>query len=148
MDKMNSLSIDLETFSDVDLKKCGVYRYAESPNFEILLFAYSEDSGPVQVVDLACGEEVPEHILAALTDEAVTKWAYNASFERVCISSYLRRNRPDIFRGYGDADDATGGLLDPHGWRCSRIWSWLPSTRPSAPRMPKLPAICPGSPAV
>ena len=86
MDKMKSLSIDLETFSDVDLKKCGVYRYAESPNFEILLFAYSEDNGPVQVVDLACGEEVPEHILAALADEEITKWAYNASFERVCLS--------------------------------------------------------------
>ena len=73
MDKMKSLSIDLETFSDVDLKKCGVYRYAESPNFEILLFAYSEDNGPVQVVDFACGEEIPKHILKALTNEEITK---------------------------------------------------------------------------
>ena len=90
MDKIKSFSLDLETFSDVDLKKSGVYRYAESPNFEILLFAYSEDNGPVQVVDLAQGEKVPEHILAALADETITKWAYNASFERVCLSYWLK----------------------------------------------------------
>ena len=122
MDKMKSLSIDLETFSDVDLKKCGVYRYAESPNFEILLFAYSEDNGPVQVVDLACGEEVPEHILAALTDEAVTKWAYNASFERVCLSYWLRKHHPEHFCSYSIPEDTVGYYLDPSSWKCSRIW--------------------------
>lgn len=122
MDKMKSLSIDLETFSDVDLKKCGVYRYAESPNFEILLFAYSEDNGPVQVVDLACGEEVPEHILAALTDEEITKWAYNASFERVCLSYWLRKHHPEHFCSYSIPEDPVGIYLDPSSWKCSRIW--------------------------
>ena len=122
MDKMKSLSIDLETFSDVDLKKCGVYRYAESPKFEILLFAYSEDNGPVQVVDLACGEEVPEHILAALTDEGITKWAYNASFERVCLSYWLRKHHPEHFCSYSIPEDTVGYYLDPSSWKCSRIW--------------------------
>lgn len=122
MDKMNSLSIDLETFSDVDLKKCGVYRYAESPNFEILLFAYSEDNGPVQVVDLACGEAIPEHILAALTDEEITKWAYNASFERVCLSYWLRKHHPEYFCSYSIPEDTVGNYLDPSSWKCSRIW--------------------------
>lgn len=122
MDKMKSLSIDLETFSDVDLKKCGVYRYAESPNFEILLFAYSEDNGPVQVVDLACGEEVPEHILAALSDEEITKWAYNASFERVCLSYWLRKHHPEHFCSYSIPEDTVGYYLDPSSWKCSRIW--------------------------
>ena len=122
MDKMKSLSIDLETFSDVDLKKCGVYRYAESPNFEILLFAYSEDNGPVQVVDLACGEEVPDHILAALTDEEITKWAYNASFERVCLSYWLRKHHPEHFCSYSIPEDTVGYYLAPSSWKCSRIW--------------------------
>ena len=122
MDKMKSLSIDLETFSDVDLKKCGVYRYAESPNFEILLFAYSEDNGPVQVVDLACGEEVPDHILSALTDEEITKWAYNASFERVCLSYWLRKHHPEHFSSYSIPEDTVGNYLDPSSWKCSRIW--------------------------
>ena len=94
---MESLSIDLETYSDIDLKKCGVYKYAESPNFEILLFAYSVDNGPVQVIDLAQGEDIPTEILAALTDETITKWAYNASFERICLSVWLRRNHPEYF---------------------------------------------------
>ena len=87
---MRTLSIDIETYSDVPLQKSGVYRYCESPNFEILLFGYSADSGPVQVVDLACGEKIPSDVLDALTDDAVTKWAFNASFERVCLSRYLR----------------------------------------------------------
>ena len=80
---MRSISIDIETFSDVDLSKCGVYKYASSPNFEILLFGYSVDGGDVQVVDLCQGEEIPADILAALSDESVTKWAFNAMFERV-----------------------------------------------------------------
>jgi len=106
---MKTLSIDIETYSDVPLQKTGVYRYCESPNFEILLFAYSVDNAPVEVVDLACGEKIPEEVLAALEDEAVIKWAFNASFERICLSRFL---------GY-----PTGEYLDPESWRCSMIWS-------------------------
>ena len=106
---MKTLSIDIETYSDVPLQKTGVYRYCESPNFEILLFAYSVDSAPVEVVDLACGEKIPEEVLSALEDETVIKWAFNASFERICLSRFL---------GY-----PTGQYLDPESWRCSMIWS-------------------------
>ena len=119
---MESLSIDLETYSDIDLKKCGVYKYAESPNFEILLFAYSVDNGPVQVIDLAQGEDIPTEILAALTDETITKWAYNASFERICLSVWLRRNHPEYFQSYSILEDTVGDYLDPSAWKCSRIW--------------------------
>ena len=119
---MESLSIDLETYSDIDLKKCGVYKYAESPNFEILLFAYSVDNGPVQVIDLAQGEDIPTEILAALTDETITKWAYNASFERICLSVWLRRNHPEYFQSYSIIEDTVGDYLDPSAWKCSRIW--------------------------
>lgn len=86
---MNSIEIDIETYSDVDLSKCGVYKYSSSPNFEILLFGFSVDGGEVEVVDVACGEEIPADILAALSDESVIKWAFNAMFERVCLSNYL-----------------------------------------------------------
>ena len=106
---MKTLSIDIETYSDIPLQKTGVYRYSESPNFEILLFGYSIDSGPVQVVDLACGEHIPKEVLAALEDESVTKWAFNAAFERVCLSRYL---------GY-----PTGEYLDPESWHCSMVWA-------------------------
>ena len=106
---MKTLSIDIETYSDVPLQKTGVYRYCESPNFEILLFAYSVDNAPVEVVDLTCGEKIPEEVLAALEDEAVIKWAFNASFERICLSRFL---------GY-----PSGEYLDPESWRCSMIWS-------------------------
>lgn len=119
---MESLSIDLETYSDIDLKKCGVYKYAESPNFEILLFAYSVDNGPVQVIDLAQGEDIPTEILAALTDDTITKWAYNASFERICLSVWLRRNHPEYFQSYSILEDTVGDYLDPGAWKCSRIW--------------------------
>lgn len=122
MEKMKELSIDLETYSDVDLKKSGVYRYAESPNFEILLFAYSVDNGPVIVIDIAQGECVPDDVLAALADEAVTKWAYNASFERVCLSYWLKRNYPQHFYSYSTPEDTVGNYLDPASWKCSRIW--------------------------
>lgn len=120
--KIKELSIDLETFSDVDLKKSGVYRYAESPNFEILLFAYSVNNGPVAVIDIAQGEAVLDEILAALTDETVTKWAYNAQFERVCLSYWLRRNHPQFFSSYSTPEDTVGNYLDPKSWKCSRIW--------------------------
>ena len=102
---MRFISIDIESYSDVDLSKCGVYRYAQSPAFEILLFGYSVDGGAVEVIDLACGEEIPTEILAALSDEAVTKWAFNAMFERVCLSNYL------------------GEWLEPESWKCSMVWS-------------------------
>ena len=102
---MRCISIDIETYSDVDLSKCGVYKYASSPNFEILLFGYSVDGGDVKVADLACGEEIPAEILAALSDESVTKWAFNAMFERVCLSNYL------------------GEWLEPESWKCSMVWS-------------------------
>lgn len=120
---MTNLEIDLETFSDVDLQKCGVYRYTQSPNFEILLFGYSMDGGKVQVVDLACGEEVPQEIIQALTDDTVTKWAFNAAFERVCLSVWLQRNYPQQFSSYSINEDTVGGYLDPAAWKCSMIWS-------------------------
>lgn len=121
-EKIQSLSIDLETYSSVDLKKSGVYPYAESSDFEILLFAYAVNEGEVQVVDIACGEEVPDEILQALTDDAVTKWAYNCQFERVCLSYWLRKNYPQYFSSYSIAEDSVGNYLDPTSWKCSRIW--------------------------
>ena len=122
MERIKTLSLDLETYSSIDLAKCGVYKYAESPDFEILLFAYSVNERPVQVVDVACGEEVPEEILAALTDDSVEKWAYNAQFERVCLSYWLRREHPRHFKGYGVPEDSVGNYLNPSSWKCSRIW--------------------------
>ena len=120
---MKTISLDLETFSSADLAKCGVYRYAQSPDFEILLFGYSVDGGEVRVVNLACGESVPEEILSALTDDSVLKWAFNASFERICISAWLRRHHPEYFRSYSITDDTVGDYLDPVSWRCSMVWS-------------------------
>lgn len=123
MEKITELSIDLETYSSVGIKKCGNYKYAESPDFEILLFAVSVNNGPVTVYDLACGDTLPEEIIAALTDDTVTKWAFNAVFERVCISWWLRRHYPQHFRSYGIADDTVGNYLDPSSWKCTMIWS-------------------------
>ena len=97
---MNSISIDIETFSSNDLSKCGVYKYVEAPDFDILLFGYAVDGGEVIVVDLAAGEEIPVEILAALVDENITKWAFNSNFERVCLSEWLRRNYPEYFSSY------------------------------------------------
>ena len=91
------MSLDLETRSSVDITKSGVYKYAESPDFEILLFGVSVNGSPVAVYDLANGDKVPEEIIKALSDDSVTKWAYNASFERVCLSVWLRRNYPQYF---------------------------------------------------
>ena len=102
---MKKLSIDFETYSSVDLGKSGVYKYAESEDFEILLFAYSIDDGEVKVIDLANGEIIPEEILSALSDESIEKWAFNANFERVCLSRFL------------------GKKLKPQGWYCTMIWS-------------------------
>ena len=119
---IHTLSIDLETFSDVDLKKCGVYKYAESPDFEILLFGVSVDGGEVIVYDLTSGDTVPEEIIKALSDDSVIKWAYNASFERVCLSVWLRRNYPQYFSSYSIEDDTVRNYLDPSSWRCSLVW--------------------------
>lgn len=119
---IHTLSIDLETFSDVDLKKCGVYKYAESPNFEVLLFGVSVNGGEVTVYDLASGDIVSEEIIQALSDDSVIKWAYNASFERVCLSVWLRRNYPQHFSSYSIEEDTVRNYLDPSSWRCSLVW--------------------------
>ena len=112
MKKMKELSIDIETFSSEDLTRSGVYRYAESPDFRVLLFGYSCDGGPVSVVDLASGETLPPQVLSALLDDRVVKWAFNASFERVCLSRYLQDLKllP------------SGWFLSPASWRCSMVW--------------------------
>ena len=106
---MKNLSIDLETYSSADISKSGVYRFCEAPDFEILLFAYSVDGAPVQSVDLAHGEALPKEIRAALEDPTVTKWAFNASFERICLSRWLGL--------------PSGTYLDSSQWRCSMVWS-------------------------
>ena len=108
MGKIKTLSLDLETYSDVDLSKCGVYKYAESNAFEILLFGYAVNSGSVSVVDLASGEDIPREILAALSDPDTTKWAFNANFERVCLSSWLKQHHPEHFTGYSIPEDPAG----------------------------------------
>ena len=122
MEKIESISIDIETYSDRDLKKCGVYKYAESPNAELLLFGYSINNGPVTVIDVAQGEEVPEYILKALTDDNIIKWAYNASFERIFLSVWLKRNYPQYFVSYSIPEDTVSNYLDPSAWRCSLVW--------------------------
>lgn len=122
---MKTLSLDLEMYSDVNLARCGVYKYAESPAFEILLFGYAVDGGEVQVIDLAQGETIPEKILDALTDDTVTKWAFNANFERVCLSRYLT----DLGRSLNPFHDRhplsqeCARFLNPTGWKCSMVWS-------------------------
>lgn len=120
---MKSISIDIETFSSVELVKTGVYRYASAPDFEILLFGYSVDKDPVQVVDIARGEEVPQEIIKALIDDAVIKYSFNCSFERICISVWLCRNYPQFFNRYSINGDQGGNYLDPTAWRCSMVWS-------------------------
>ena len=109
MEQIRFLSVDIETFSSVDLGKSGVYRYAESKDFEILLFGYSVNGSPVRVVDLACGEKLPEEIRKAISDPTVMKWAFNAQFERICLSRFLGM--------------PTGEYLDPVSWHCTMIWS-------------------------
>jgi len=121
--KIEEMSIDLETRSSVDIGKCGAYKYAESPDFDILLFAVSVNSGPVTVYDLASGEQVPEEIVRAVADDGIIKYAFNASFERVCLSVWLRRKYPKIFHGYGLPDDPTQKYLNPISWRCTMVLS-------------------------
>lgn len=120
---IHEMSIDLETYSDVDIKKGGVYKYAESDNFEILLFAVSINNEPVTVYDLACGDTLPDEILDALVDDAVIKWAFNAVFERVCLSYWLKKHYPDRFKSYGATGDTVSNYLNPVSWRCTMIWS-------------------------
>lgn len=122
---MKTISIDIETYSDVNLAKCGVYKYAESPDFEILLFGYAVDGDPVRVIDLAQGETLPEEILEALTDDAVTKWAFNANFERVCLSRYLTDlgRSLDPFHDHHPLSQDCAMFLNPAGWKCSMVWS-------------------------
>ena len=120
---IKELSIDLETYSDVDISKCGAYKYAESDNFEILLFGVSVDNGPVVVYDFTAGDEIPTEILEALSDENITKWAFNASFERVCLSNWLRKHHPEYFKSYNSEDDPVHNYLKPSSWKCTMIWS-------------------------
>lgn len=122
---MKTISIDIESYSDVNLARCGVYKYAESPAFEILIFGYAVDDGEVQVVDLAQGESIPDEILDALTDESVTKWAFNASFERVCLSRYLidLGMSLDPFHDHHPLSRECARFLNPAGWKCSMVWS-------------------------
>ncbi|HEM4769377.1 TPA: hypothetical protein U1041_002310, partial [Streptococcus suis] len=110
---IRELSIDIETYCEIDLRKSGVYRYAEDNSFEILLFAVSVDNGPVTVYDLT-KEKLPQDILEALVDDRVIKWAFNASFERICLSNWLKKYQPKLL-----SDE----FLSPVSWRCSMIWS-------------------------
>lgn len=123
--RMKTISIDIETYSDVNLAKCGVYKYAESPDFAILLFGYAVDGGPVRVIDLAQGETIPEEILDALTDDSITKWAFNANFERVCLSQYLTDlgRSLDPFHDRHPLSQECARFLNPAGWKCSMVWS-------------------------
>ena len=119
--EINMITIDIETKSDKDISKCGIYAYTDTPYFDILLFAYSIDEQPVQVVDTANGEEIPENVLAALADENVVKRAFNCNFERVCLSKYLRENYPQYFQSYSIDEDTVGDFLNPESWHCSMI---------------------------
>ncbi|HGD0431546.1 TPA: DNA polymerase [Streptococcus agalactiae] len=110
---IKELSIDLETYCEVDLRKSGVYRYAEDDSFEILLLAISIDNGPVRVYDLTM-EELPKEIIQALVDDTIIKWAFNASFERICLSNWMKKHHPDFL---------TEEFLSPNSWRCSMVWS-------------------------
>ncbi|WP_303834461.1 zinc ribbon domain-containing protein [Ruminococcus flavefaciens] len=123
MKTIKTLEIDIETYSDIDLLSAGVYPYAESSQFDLLLFGYSVDGSEVQVIDVVNGECIPDNILKALTDDSVIKYAHNASFERICMSVYLRRHYPEYFRSYSITEDTIGGYLDPASWRCTMVWS-------------------------
>lgn len=122
---MKTLSIDIETYSDVELGKCGVYKYAESPAFEILLFGYSVDNGEAGTIDLARGETLPPDLIDALVSDEVVKWAYNANFERVCLSRYLRDMglSLDPFHDGHHLSTERARFLNPESWRCSMVWA-------------------------
>ena len=122
---MKTLSIDIETYSSVSLQKSGVYRYVEAPDFEILLFGYSIDGAPVNLIDLTSGEKIPEDILDALTDDTVTKWAFNANFERVCLSQHMKNlgMSLDPFHDNHPLSTEMARYLNPEGWCCTMIWS-------------------------
>lgn len=122
---MKNLEIDIETYSSIDLNKCGVYKYAEADDFEILLFGYSVDGGEVVVVDLAAGESIPADVLDAITDDNVTKWAFNATFERVCLSRYLSDQgiSLDPLHDNHPLSQECSRYLNPESWKCSMIWS-------------------------
>ena len=121
-ERIKKLSIDLETYSSVPIKS-GVYPYAESPDAELLLFGYSINDEPVIVVDLINGETIPDYVLQALTDDSIVKWAFNASFERIFLSYWLKRNHPEYFKSYSVPEDSVGNYLNPSAWKCSMIWS-------------------------
>lgn len=121
-ERIKKLSIDLETYSSVPIK-FDVYPYAESPDSELLLFGYSINDEPVIVVDLTSGETIPDYVLQALTDDSVVKWAFNASFERIFLSYWLKRNHPEYFKSYSIPEDSVGNYLNPSAWKCSIIWS-------------------------
>ena len=138
---MKEMVIDLETRSDKDITKCGVYAYADSPFFKILLFSVSIDGGKVQLFDLANGDKLPIEILKALTDETVIKRSHNVNFERVCLSKYLRTNYPQYFRSYSINEDTVGDYLDPHGWYCTMVhcrYLGLPSSLAEVGKVLKL----------
>ena len=120
---IKTLSIDLETRSGAEIAKTGLYRYAEDPDFDVLLFGVSVNHGPVEVYDLANNDAIPDEILAALSDNNVTKFAYNASFERVCLSEWLKRYHPEHFKSYGVEGDPVQEYLDPAGWKCTLVWA-------------------------
>ena len=121
--EIKSLSLDLETKSSVDISKCGAYKYAESPDFEILLFGVSVNHGPITVYDLACGDTVPDEIICALSNDSVIKTAYNAAFERICLSVWLRKYYPQHFKTYSIPGDPVRNYLDPSSWRCTLVWA-------------------------
>lgn len=122
---MKCISIDLETYSNINLQKSGVYKYAESEDFEILLFGYSIDGGEVTVVDLALGEKIPDAVIDALTDDSVVKWAFNSQFERICLSRYLSdMGIPlDPFHNNHPLSTECSRFLNPKSWRCTMVWS-------------------------
>ena len=138
---MKEMVIDLETRSDKNITKCGVYAYTDSPFFKILLFSVSIDGGKVQLYDLANGDKLPVEILKALTDETIIKRSHNVNFERVCLSKYLRTNYPQYFRSYSINEDTVGDYLDPHGWYCTMVhcrYLGLPSSLADVGKVLKL----------
>lgn len=119
---IKEIHIDLETFSSVPIKY-GVYVYSESPDAEVQLFGYAINDGPRITVDVASGEKIPDYVLSAIADDKVIKWAHNATFERVFLSYWLKRNYPDYFKSYSIPEDSVSNYLDPHSWKCTMIWA-------------------------